>query len=497
MKITLLEHPRVASRDRSNDIANTTLSSCLNSGYAAAVLTEAGHTVSIVEGAMNGLSYTQIEEALTQNPPELLAVHLVYNWDDHKELYDFLMRVKSKLGITHITVYGYYPTFACEEVLANAQAVDSVICGEHELVITELAEHLKDWQGLQGLAYRDGSTVHKSFAPVVENLDALPFPVRTESSFPGGEANIFGSRGCYGNCTFCYINPFYGLTDAHGNARGKWRARTPENIAAEIDDVISRFGIRYFYFTDPNFYGPGQAGRQRVLALAALLKTRHITFGIEARANDIEPETVNALAEAGLTDILVGLESGRDASLARLGKHTTVEDNERALQILRDAGIEPSVGFIMFEPDSVPQDLRVNLEFLKRNKLLDRLDRTVNVLYHHQIILAGSSSYEAMKAEGKLVLSDHSAYEAETRYENPKTDALAHMMREVTNAIFDYMNHTWLLSTQDDVPTLRVYDALNTLLITAFEDGLRTAEAGGDIEALTAQVVKAVKELTA
>ena len=42
-RILLLEHPRTPGEDRQNDIANTTLSSCLNSGYLAAVLLEKGY----------------------------------------------------------------------------------------------------------------------------------------------------------------------------------------------------------------------------------------------------------------------------------------------------------------------------------------------------------------------------------------------------------------------------------------------------------------------
>ena len=97
--------------------------------------------------------------------------------------------------------------------------------------------------------------------------------------------------------------------------------------------------IRYFYFMDPNFYGPGRAGKERVLKLARLLKERQIHFGIEARANDIEAETIKALTDAGLKHILIGLESGRDESLKRLNKLTSVSDNEKALRILRKYGI--------------------------------------------------------------------------------------------------------------------------------------------------------------
>ena len=112
---------------------------------------------------------------------------------------------------------------------------------------------------------------------------------------------------------------------------------------------------------------------RRALRIAALLKSRNIRFGIEGRVNDVHDETIAALADAGLHQILIGLESGKDEALKRMNKMTTVAQNENALRILRKNGIEPSVGFIMFEPDSSLQDVRVNLEFLKRNDLLKRL----------------------------------------------------------------------------------------------------------------------------
>lgn len=70
--------------------------------------------------------------------------------------------------------------------------------------------------------------------------------------------------------------------------------------------------------------------------MASLLKERNITFGIEARVNDIHDKTIKALVDAGLRDILIGLESGRDESLQRLNKMTTVAQNERALEILQE-----------------------------------------------------------------------------------------------------------------------------------------------------------------
>ena len=76
MKILLLEHPRVPSKERRNDIANTTLASCLNSGYMAANLLAHGHQVELVEGYMENLSFEAIEAKIAAFRPQLLAVHL-------------------------------------------------------------------------------------------------------------------------------------------------------------------------------------------------------------------------------------------------------------------------------------------------------------------------------------------------------------------------------------------------------------------------------------
>ncbi|MEG0495173.1 MAG: radical SAM protein [Eubacterium sp.] len=452
-KILLLEHPRSFDENRQNDIANTTLSSCLNTGYLASVLLEKGIQVAVVEGYMENLDYAAIELKIAAHQPEVLGIHLVYNWENNQTLYHFIAKVKEKYNIRHVTVYGYYPTFAYEEILNHCPEIDTAMLGENEITICKLMEILPAYKGLKGLAYRTDNGFVASKGELIRDLDSIPFPVRKATSYPGGEVNIFGSRGCYGGCTFCYINPYYGAETMNC---AKWRGRSPENIISEIDQIIAQTDYRYFYFTDPNFYGPGKAGKERVLKLAKMLGERHIRFGIEARANDIEPETTEALVKAGLQNILVGLESGKNESLKRLNKYTTVEDNENALRVLRAAGIEPSVGFIMFEPD-------FNLDFLKRNHLLDTLEISVNVLYHHQIILAGSSSYHDLLAAGRLNISEQSTYEANTDYVNPQVAVMAKMMRDITNHIFDYMKNTWQLSADKDPKIIKQYNSINSV----------------------------------
>ncbi|AFV10801.1 methylthiotransferase [Thermacetogenium phaeum DSM 12270] len=478
MRVVLLEHPRAVVPERCNDIANTPLASCLLTGYTAGVLQEAGHEVEIVEGYLDHLSYEEIGRRIGDAVPGLLGVHMVYQWQRDRLLFDFLEGLKASGAVPYIAVYGYYPTFAFDAVLRECTAVDAVVVGEPELTFAELAGRLArggEIGGIPGLAVRDADGgIRCTRREPVKDLDRLPFPVRTPAMMRLPEVNLQGSRGCYGGCTFCYINPFYGQ-GSH------WRGRSPENIAAEIDKILEKWGKRDFYFTDPNFFGPGERGQKRALRLASLLKDRGVRFGIEARVNDIRDETIGALVAAGLRSILIGLESGRDESLQRMNKRTTVAQNEAALRILRKHGIEPNVGFIMFEPDSTLEDVRANFEFLKRNRLLEKLEITANVLYHHQIVLKGTPAYRELDRSGRLRISDN-PYEGTAVYENDGVACLAEVMRGLTNFLFTRLSGVWSGRVQPPPEAPEIFRRANAHLVECFETILSTLEAGGCLQ---------------
>ncbi|MFQ5963901.1 MAG: B12-binding domain-containing radical SAM protein [Candidatus Scalinduaceae bacterium] len=235
----------------------------------------------------------------------------------------------------------------------------------------------------------------------ISKLDELPFPYRHDFKLlkqKGIATYILASRGCYGECTFCYLDQFYGETSY-------WRGRSPENIVDELYYLCEDYGERYFYFADANFFGPGKKGKERACEIARLIKGKDlkINFGIECRVNDIEDASIGKLVEAGLNDVFLGIESGNNSSLNRFKKFTTVEDNKKAINILRKYGIEPNYGFIMFEPYSTLEDVRGNYEFLKEMKMLRVPSVTAHLLHHRQTIFKGTPDYQKRKSLAKSV----------------------------------------------------------------------------------------------
>ena len=471
LRIALLEHPREASWVHMNDIANAPLSSSLMTGYAAAVLEAQGHHVSVVEAHLGHVTASAAVNAVASTEADLLGIHLVYDWSDGAHLRRLISQLRAAIGDAPIVLYGFYPTFAHHGLLDAMPEVTAAILGEPEQTLVEFAAIAASAAGsrcsaalgsVPGLALRhNGSVVLSPSRSPLTDLDALPFPHRTPEMLAMREVNVAGSRGCYGACTFCTINPFYG-------SRSSWRPRSPENVVAEMASVLRSHPEKdRFYFTDPNFFGPGARGRQRALSLARMIRERFsVKFGLEGRVNDIDEVVVAALVEAGFEEILIGLESGSDETLRRLNKRTTVAQNRRALRILRAHGVEPNVGFIMFEPDSSLEDVRVNLAFLEEMDLLSRLSVTANVLYHQQILLASTPAYRQAQQDGRLVVAAHNPYEGMVPYRHSEVDFLAETMAEACRHVFAGLpQEVWLCADMTSDPALR---RLNDKLVATF-----------------------------
>lgn len=393
MKIIILEHPRLPSEPHFNDIANTPLWSCVLAGYVYSSLKQAGLTPVFLDANEQGLDFsTTAEEILRQNP-DLLTINSVYFWEHTNRLFAMLADLRARNFKGHINLFGFFPTLH-RQVLIDLKPIDSIAVGECEQTIVDLARNLAKHQRVEGLY-----TKNHPFTPrkQARDLDTIPFPHRTEKQLTS-PASILASRGCYNHCSFCPIPSFY-------NDGPLWRGRSVENIIAEITTLIAR-GASEFYFIDPNFIGPGQAGKERVIDLLRQLRPLNIRFGMETRASDLDDELMNDLVQAGLNSLLMGIESGSSQSLSNFGKNETVHEGERGIAICRRAGIEPEIGFLMFSPESSRQSLLENLQFLERNNLLDRLDRTANLLCHSQIILASTTGFSQYQEQGILQKDD-------------------------------------------------------------------------------------------
>ncbi|MHC4267284.1 MAG: B12-binding domain-containing radical SAM protein [Planctomycetota bacterium] len=445
MSIILLEHPKPRPIEKYESVVNTPLSSCLITGYIASTLKFNQYDVDIVDANLHGWHFKKTIQELGKRSIKLLGVHLVYLWENTEDVFETILSLHKSCYNAHINLYGHFPTFAFRELLLEYPFVDSITLGEPETTFLELADavinnkDISDFYTIEGLAINSSfnkgnngrsdivegnhvsNVVKNKPRKPVSNLDKLPFPYRYDFDLfkkIGVSTYILASRGCYGRCTFCYLDRFYG-------EESQWRGRSPKNIFNEISDINRTFNEEYFYFADANFFGPGKKGKERACELARLIidDGLNIKFGIECRVNDIEDKIIDILVMAGLKDVFLGVESGNQLSLDKFRKFTTVEDNKNAITTLRRYGIEPNYGFIMFEPDSTLVDVRTNFEFLKEMKMLNSPSITAHLLHHKQTVFKGTQDYE--KGSNGVKLVSKLGYESVYRFKDKAVEVLS------------------------------------------------------------------------
>ncbi|WP_022669287.1 B12-binding domain-containing radical SAM protein [Desulfospira joergensenii] len=413
MKILVLEHPRMASEKRFNDIANTPLWSCLMGGYAASALEREGMDTLFLDRAVPGAAFDETEEKVLSLDPDLLCVNAVYFWEHTPVLFDFLSNLKTKGFSGHINLFGFFPSLIYRQILKECPYIDSIAVGEFEQTLVELArgiEKKKRLENIQGLALASCLLDRDSrMRPPEKNPDIFAFPKRSSLE---GTLSVLASRGCYNHCSFCPVPSFY-------NQGSLWRGRSPENIAREIQDLVDQ-GIKSFYFCDPNFIGPGAGGRKRIMDLMDRIRPMNIRFGMETRPQDLDEPLMKKLIRSGFQSLLMGIESGSSHVLSRIDKSSGPDRAARAIELCRAWGVEPEIGFLMFVPEGRIEDLGINMDFLEENRLLDRLDRTANLLSHTLIVLAGTSGYGRYQEEGKLQKNGLFGFEGRVAFSDPR-----------------------------------------------------------------------------
>ena len=480
MKVLLLEHPRGRSALHFNTIANTPLSSSLLSGYLASLLQSRGIQAELHDGAAGAADFSAAAESVAGRHCDILGVHLVYSWEHTPAVLEMLAEIAARANVP-VIAYGFYPTFAAEHLMRAYPFIEAVIRGEPEMTFLDICS--SGWKGVdpgsvKGLVWRrKGECVVNPRREVIGDLDSLPFPLRTRAGLARSGGTVLGSRGCYGSCSFCPINDFYG-------ANPLWRGRSPENVHAEVKTLLPFLAGKYIYFVDANFFGPGEAGQERAEAIAACLEGEAgLSFGLECRVNDVRERSLRRLARAGLRDVFLGIESGSQDSLDRMNKRTTVEHNIAAVALLRRHGIEPHIGFIMFEPDSTVADLRENFSFLRSHHLLGRLTATVDLLYHPGIALMGTGMYERLRMGGRLNSLPEGPYHGSYTFKHGKVQVCTDIVGTVCRHLLEHMEKPdspiyWqhIYAGGAVHPAAGAADELNRWLVSLFEEVLLRLE---------------------
>lgn len=246
------------------------------------------------------------------------------------------------------------------DVLYNCRALDLVIVGEPEITLKEILEE-KPYDKIKGLCYRDGFVAkYTGKRPFIKDLDKLPFPARhlvNNNLFRRPDNNkvqavIKVSRGCPHHCFFCLATPVSG---------SKVRMRSPENIVAEIKECVETYKIKNFLFWSDVF----NHDREWTLDLceAIIDSGLKITWSANTRADTVDEEMVEWMYDAGCRLVSIGVESGSQYILDKIGKKITIDEIRDTVKLFKKHKIKIYNYFVLGLPWDNEETIAQTIDF--------------------------------------------------------------------------------------------------------------------------------------
>lgn len=373
----------------------------LGLGYLTATLRTFGYRVIVADVERPP---EEIADLARAERPLVVGLSLIFQF--YIGRYAAIVRALQAAGVdAHITIGGHFPSLSPTETLTQIPEIDSVVRFEGETTLLELADRLgkgDDWRDVGGIVYRgaDGALVETAPRPLLRDLDELPWPTRdyeAEQVLGRRAMPLLASRGCARTCSFCSIHTFYRA------APGKVvRTRKPAEVVEEMRCLNEERGITIFLFQDDDFplFGPvwQRWTREFVAELHKAALPGRAIWKINCRADAVDEELFREMQAAGLYLVYMGLESGDEEGLKTLNKGITVEQNLTAVATLKRLGLVFEFGFMLLDPSSSFESVRVNLDFLRQIAG----DGSVAAVFCRMLPYDGTPIKDRLAAEGRL-----------------------------------------------------------------------------------------------
>jgi anaerobic magnesium-protoporphyrin IX monomethyl ester cyclase len=284
-----------------------------------------------------------------------------------------ILRVAKEAGWTTV-VGGPEPGAYVREYLK--EGADVVVLGEGEASIEELlhtaheAPISPEWlRRVRGIAFLNELEAVEQTAPrpQIANLDAQPWPAREavdmkryvhtwREAHGQGSLSLITARGCPYHCRWC-SHQVFGKTH---------RRRSARNVVDEVEWLLSTYQPDMIWIADDVF--TIHHGWLREYAAEMRRRKLRIPFECISRADRLNAEAVDLLAELGCFRVWIGSESGSQRILDAMERGVTVEEVQSAVSLCKAHGIQTGM-FLMwgYEGEDLG-DIEATIQHVKQSK---------------------------------------------------------------------------------------------------------------------------------
>jgi radical SAM superfamily enzyme YgiQ (UPF0313 family) len=381
----------------------------------AAWLRKRGHAVTCMDLSREPLNEAAVREAV------LIAFYVPMHTATRLTL-ELIEPLRHINPGAHLCVYGLYASLAADSF--RAHGVGSILGGEFEQALVDLAEHIAGLSALPQIHALDSNVSLARLRFQVPDRSGLP-PLRSYAHLvlPSGEHRTVGyteaSRGCKHHCRHCPIVPVY---------EGVFRIVDRDVVLADVRQQVAA-GAQHITFGDPDFFNG--VGHAIPLVEALHREFPDVTYDVTVKVEHLlqNADLLKTLKATGCLFIVSAVESLDDAVLKRLEKNHTRADFFRVVELCRSAGITLQPTFVPFTPWTTleqVEDLFAQVQKLELTEAVAPIQMCIRLL-----IPAGSRLLELEEVRKMVGPFDAPALVYPWKNPNPGVDALCEELQEI------------------------------------------------------------------
>ncbi len=345
--------------------------------YAAGLLRANGNSVGLFDTILQEPE-AGFREALHKHRPRIVAIYE----DDFNFLTKMcLTRMRevawhmidaARQAGARVVVHGSDATDHTAEYLR--QGCDYVLEGEAEYTLLNLVRTMSnggDPTSIPGVRWLNRRGASESCDTNIRRLTRvpvdLPLPARDlidishyrsawKSTNRAFSQNLIASRGCPFRCNWC-AKPIFGEA---------FQLRSASEVSEEMKLLKDSYGAEHLWFADDIF----GLNRHWLQEFANCVEELHceIPFKIQARADLLTKENVQALRRAGCAEVWMGVESGSQKVLDAMEKGLRVEEVVAAREHLRNEGIRACYFLQLGYPGEHWQDIQKTIALVRETR---------------------------------------------------------------------------------------------------------------------------------
>ncbi len=197
---------------------------------------------------------------------------------------------------------------------------------------------------------------------------------------------MFG-RGCINRCNFCSERLLY----------KNYKVFSEEIVIEAIRYYIENFNVRWFTFYD-SMLNANLMTFERLLDKIIENRFNIVWDAQISIRNEMDERIFYKMKEAGCINLFIGLETGSDSLLKKMGKSFSLQDAIKFFDKLNKANLHYELSFIIGYPDETEDEFEETLTFLKNNFKLILKIAQVSVFKNYPGICARKISIEEEKS---------------------------------------------------------------------------------------------------